>query len=695
MVRITAPFLLGVAVGRTWGLPPNALYWSVLPFAALFLVLAVRRTPFDQRWTAGAALALSLFQLGAWRASGPDRPRQGPPANKVDWLMEVDGVQRRTARSVQLRTSTVACLRGAGMLADRRSVLLTTTIDTTRSTPGPGDLLVCRTALRGIGRVPDPGGFDRAGWLRSQGITHEAFVRGEEVRVIGHHWHWTELFASSRAWVRQRLVAARWPERERALAQALLIGSRDDLDRDQRDAFARSGTMHVLAVSGMHVGIIYLLLSTMMGVLGRTRIARLVRAIALLLMLWGYAGLTGAGPSVLRATVICSLFVLADVLGSRVDPINSLFAAAFLLLAYDPLMMGQLSFQLSFLAVSGIVLFYRPIVTMWSPDNWILRQAWRIVSVSMAAQLTTLPLTLLVFGAFPTWFLPANIVVVALVPLSVFAGLAAVVLQPLHHLGPLVNAIAILLLRCLDRTTDLFASLPAAYPAVRIDGPQAVVLLTGACLLAAVIAWRSRWTCWGMGLWAVVFLGLWWRAAERSADRVQFTLLDERSATGAVMQVGGGAMAFLDAVDSTARTMHAVRVRRYASAMAVRHLLAITDLYAGDVQGPGPLLVSHGRWLAPGVDVLFTDGDTDLPVDLSDVPDAIVLKPPGAFDPERLYPVLRAGARLVLSPALDGLQRWKVRQWCARLDLRVHDVDRDGAFIFVPDDRGPRSLVSH
>lgn len=122
-----------------------------------------------------------------------------------------------------------------------------------------------------------------------------------------------------------------------------------------------AGTIHILAVSGTHVGFIYLMLLFMFRWWGGGHKARLLRGVIILLALWCYAGLTGGSPSVLRATIMFTLFTLAGMSRQRASPLNSLFSAAFILLLADPHMLVEIGFQLSFLAVLGLILFHAPI----------------------------------------------------------------------------------------------------------------------------------------------------------------------------------------------------------------------------------------------------------------------------------------------------------------------------------------------
>lgn len=240
------------------------------------------------------------------------------------------------------------------------------------------------------------------------------------------------------------------------------------MERDQNMAFVRSGTIHVLAVSGTHVGIIYVAVLWGLLFLGKARRGRIIRGVVALVALWAYAGLTGFTPSVLRATVMFTLFTVAEMVRWRTDSLNSLAAAGVLLLLWDPDMLVQLGFQLSFLAVLGIAVFYRPLHLLWTPGNAPFRFLWSLVVVSLAAQAFTAPLCLYVFQAFPVWFLPANMVIVGLVGIGVYGGVALLVLHAVPVLGPFITVLMKWLLLALGFLSAFFAGLPGAYPAIRV-----------------------------------------------------------------------------------------------------------------------------------------------------------------------------------------------------------------------------------
>lgn len=196
-----------------------------------------------------------------------------------------------------------------------------------------------------------------------------------------------------------------------AVAAALVAGYKGFLDSDTRTAYARTGAMHVLAVSGLHVGIIYFLVQKILTVIPYLG-SRLIRFPVSILVIWFYALLTGAGPSVLRAATMFSFLIIGNQLGRKGHVFNSLAASAFCLLVINPFLFGQVGFQLSYSAVAGILSF-QPILYKgvyfrhWLPDHF-----WQLLTVSLAAQAGTLPLALFHFQQFPLLFWLSGILVV-------------------------------------------------------------------------------------------------------------------------------------------------------------------------------------------------------------------------------------------------------------------------------------------
>jgi competence protein ComEC len=289
---------------------------------------------------------------------------------------------------------------------------------------------------------------------------------------------------------------ARYIEDPEALAiiKALVLGIKEDLSNETREEFARAGAMHVLAVSGLHVGIIYVILLLIINQ-SRTGIKKpWLVALIVIPVLWLYAFITGLSPSVLRAVTMFSLLSLGSAVNRRSSPINSLAVSAFLLLVYDPFLVLSVSFQLSYIAVTGILILYPMVERILKPKSKLLRFLWQLLAVSIAAQFATAPLAAFYFHQFPTYFLLANLVVIPVATLLVWGGMFLISLGYIPVLGSLIGAglafVAQLLIKGVAAITALpFSSIPGLYPDV-----MEVLLVYG--LLVTVIIYikkRARW----------------------------------------------------------------------------------------------------------------------------------------------------------------------------------------------------------
>lgn len=675
MMRAALPFMAGLLVGRAFA-PTPVTAWGIagLMVVPLLPVLAMQH-PFKRRWARGAALTVLAVVLGVlwWALRDPFR---GTPAVGRDreegatWLAGIGEPSYIGSGSARFEAVVLDARDGARAWTGHR-VFLSLAIDSAHPAPVRGDRLWTMARLHAIDRIPDPGGFDSRAYAASRGIAGEAFGPLDGWVVVGHDGHWTDLFASARARIAHWLEASGLPGRERALAKALLIGVRDELEQDQKMAFARSGTMHVLAVSGMHVGLIWAVLSAVLGWFGNQRTPRLARGVVILCTLWAYAGLTGAEASVLRATVMCSLFTLGGMVMRASGHLNSLFAAAFVLLLWDPLMLWQLSFQLSFLAVLGIILFYKPLLRLWKPPGMVLHYAWSAAAVSVAAQLATTPLSMLVFKSFPVWFLPANILVVGVVTIAVYGSVLLILLFKVPLLGPAITWCMKQLLLLLGWSTAFFAALPGAYPGVRIDVFQCLTLYGLILAIAAWFAWPGRATRWATAAATIGMLGSWGWNAHRVNHTARLAFHAAQKGDLLSVQTGRSLAVVADTGTwtgpSMARRMEAMQRSTGAELVHLDGWPAGTGQEEAVLdRGPFRVGIASSR---PAL------RDTPLSVDV------LFLTGEGRHDMDRVRKVFEPTRAVVLSATLNGLERWRIREWCASRGLACHDVRRQGAFI--------------
>ncbi len=303
-----------------------------------------------------------------------------------------------------------------------------------------GDKLLIDGAPQPVKSPSNPGEFDYRKFLANRNIHHQHYIRGEKIRFLNN---------TTPNWIRQQAHAARigadgllkkyiHGEREQALASALVLGVTDGLDNELLSAYAATGAMHVLAVSGLHVGIIYWMILILFKPFQRAESSKWILAALSLLILWAYALVTGLAPSVLRAVTMFSFMALARPWNQRTNIYNILAASAFCLLVYDPYMILSIGFQLSYLAVLGIVMLQPGLYRLWEPTHRLWDEIWKITAVSIAAQLATFALGLYYFHQFPNYFLISNLFAI---PGSFLVLLLGLLVMMVSFLSPVAAAL--------------------------------------------------------------------------------------------------------------------------------------------------------------------------------------------------------------------------------------------------------------
>lgn len=371
-------------------------------------------------------------------------------------------------------------------------VLLYILRDSTAACPQPGDTIIARTRIRRGGTT---GTFDYGTYLRRQGIIGTAFVRPPYQRRPSSL---PPKAMPLRQRLYHRLADAGLSGDELALAGALTLGYKEDLDPELKRHFQASGAAHVLAVSGLHTGIIYALLVWLLTLGGRfrpryeNRLGRTLISLVLIVVMWFYAWLTGMTPSVVRAVTMVTVFEVGRILYRRAFSLNTVAAAAVLILLVRPLDLWSVSFQLSFAATFAIIFFAQYAERFLHLKKWKNRWFGRLCSwlagtiiISLAAQLGTLPLTMYYFGQTSTFFLLTNLIVLPLATVLVPCGLATMVLG-----GSCLGVIAAQATHCLawamNHTVAWIEALPASTVQVSIGQEMVIIyylLLLAICLV--------------------------------------------------------------------------------------------------------------------------------------------------------------------------------------------------------------------
>ncbi len=305
----------------------------------------------------------------------------------------------------------------------------------------PGDRFAGTSRLQRIRNASDPFSFNYQKFMANRDVYYSTYLAGRNYKLVTNSHDRSLRFRAER--FRARLIASLRAhiknEESLQVISALTLGYRKELSPETRSYFASTGAMHVLAVSGLHVGMIYLFLTTLFGFLKRSPIGRICFVLTIGSLLWFYALLTGFSPSVQRATVMFSFILIGNSMQRPASIYNSIAASAFLLLLVNPKLLFEVGFQLSYSAVISIVFFYPRLEKWVQPKNKILHKMWQLFCVSLAAQIGTFGLSIYYFHQFPSYFWLSNFIVLPAAYLILGSTFLVLVFSPISWLAAWVS----------------------------------------------------------------------------------------------------------------------------------------------------------------------------------------------------------------------------------------------------------------
>lgn len=407
---------------------------SIAVVSSLLILLLHLQKKFSRsyhnRWVFGSLITIAVFFSGA--SITYLRSEKNYPLHFSSYVKSSNAYVARISEPIVEKASSVKMVveilgysDSSGFHKTQGHLLCYLKKDTASLKLKYGDVFVFEGNLQPIREPGNPGEFNYKQFLYFHQLFQQVYLRNTDWKLTSEKSGWW-IFEKSYA-LRDQLVSVLkkylGTRREYAVASALTVGYEDDIDQELIQAYASSGALHVLSVSGMHVGLIYVVIVWLLVFLDKMRYGKHIKFFLLLLFLWFYTVLTGMTPSVMRSAAMLS-FVIIGQWTNRPNLIyNTLAVSAFMLLCYNPFYITEVGFQLSYLAVFGIV-FLHPFIFRWyEPETKIGSQIWTITSVSLAAQAMTFPLGLLYFHQFPLLFIVSNLVVIPLSTVVIFGGI--------------------------------------------------------------------------------------------------------------------------------------------------------------------------------------------------------------------------------------------------------------------------------
>lgn len=429
MVAEAAPFL-------------KAVVWAMGAITVAVMTLRLFRKSYFSDTIYGAAIALFLFAAGfLLRTEERARPDELSGSRQLI-TVRLSEYPEKKITSWSIRAKIISVSGNDSLRHTRGSLMLWFMSDTMPSAWKPGDHLVLNIRPQQVENNGNPCEFNYRRYLQGQGIRYMAFFRPGDIREYRsgtrHSVKESSLIAAHA--MIGAFMRAGLRDESLGIVTALTIGDKELIEREHLTSFSRSGAMHIMAVSGLHVGMISMALSWMLFFLrGRLLV---VRAAIIVPALWAFAFITGLTPSVLRATIMFTFLQAGSLLHRPAASMNSLLASAFIITAARPAVIFEAGFQLSYLAVAFIVAFYYPFYRLIRTKNRIADWLWQMTAVSLVAQAGTLALTVRLFNIFPLLFLLTNIVVI---PVSFIVLLLAMLLLIASPFPPLSSFLAFIL----------------------------------------------------------------------------------------------------------------------------------------------------------------------------------------------------------------------------------------------------------
>lgn len=460
LLRLLLPLIAGILIGWYAHLPWQAAVavgaTGIISFGASAILSL--KNKYRYAWLGGAGSALLLGGLGmllTWLHQAPHRGNwfghRLAASEVVELVLLEPPVEKRNTVKATARVAALYGRRQKWNTSGR--VIVYFQKHTSLQQLQYGSVIRTRLHPSPITNAGNPGGFDYKRYALFNGITHQLLLQNGQYLLTPQNKGnaLQALLFRSRAYVLQTLATYIRGPHEKAVAQALLAGYRDNLDRDLVQSFSNTGVVHIIAISGMHLGLLYVLLLWLLRPLNRYPRLRVPKMLLILAFLWGFSLYTGASASVMRAVVLFTFVAAGNLLQRKGNVYNSLAASAFVLLCYNPFLLWDVGFRLSYAAVLSIVLFRKPIYDLLYIQNPLLQGLWKLTSVTLSAQILTLPLCMYHFHQSPNLFLIANLVAVPLGTLSLYGALLLLLLSPLPFLAQLQGSLLSYLLQGLHQ----------------------------------------------------------------------------------------------------------------------------------------------------------------------------------------------------------------------------------------------------
>ncbi len=667
------------------------VFGVLLGLKSIAIAIASKYGHFKNRLLTGTLGLLLIFLLGGWLSKiHNDSYPQNHYKNMDDWVTAYQGTivspavenadyHRYEFRLQHIISDTIKPIKGIIFLYIKK--------DTLSKRLYYGDVLGVKGSIFSIPPPKNPEGFNYKKFLERQHILAQSFVSQTEVKKIGHQPP-SDILSFAFMLRREASIIIDHTikgKNENAIAKALLLGVKDHLNNEIKRDYSSAGAMHVLAVSGLHVGIIYLLFSIIFGrIKDSGKIGKGLFIVSSILIIWLYAFITGLSPSVLRAAVMFSMISLGQAYAQKGNIYNTLGAAAFILMVYDPNLIYSVGFQLSFSAVLGIVYLQPKLYRVFQFRSLVSDKAWSITCVSIAAQVATFPLSIYYFHQFPTYFLLSNLVVIFAAFLGLLIGATMLIVYPiLAIVGELLGQTLEILFLGLNYLMSVVGYLP--YSLIEwlfIDRFELIITYLSIILFMLIIQKKS-FTRVSL-FFSAIILGMIYHSyslfKQSKKEEVIFYTIKDNIAIDYIK--GFSSTLFLEKVDRESLDLSAYQINPYHRASHLSPIKETIQSIKTESNAIVPLKVGSHQIILFDSTTFHLEFSSRIRCDLIYIENEAVkslqwLNQKFDFD------------LIVLGTKNTWYYANKIKKQATEIDLEIHDLKNDGALVLASKQKSP------
>ncbi len=403
----------------------------------------------------------------------------------------------------------------------------------------PGHAVCFEGSPKIIQNYGNPFEFDYAGYMSRQRIYRQVYIPAEswDTSQSGIPQGFTIYAEKIRGFLLDIYEKGDFDENSLSVLSALTLGYKKGLDPEIKRVFASAGVMHVLAVSGLHTGIVFLIVSFLFGFIKKTRFGTFAFVLLVIIILWGFAYLTGLSPSVKRAATMFSFVIIGQNLKRQTNTYNMLASSAFFLLLLNPNVLFDAGFQLSYAAVFGIVFLQPRLGKLLVVRSKFLQYFWALFTVSIAAQIATFPLIVFYFNQVPLYFWISNLVIIPAVSILIPLGIFMLVFNWIPFLFSFLSFLAGFILKNLVLFLEFIEWLPTSVIKMHFSGIEIFVVAILMVLMFCFIEMRQKWQFKGMVILLVILFAF---SSGKNVIRSQKEIIIYNSASNPVVHLVAG-----------------------------------------------------------------------------------------------------------------------------------------------------------